>query len=202
MTGGGPILYRYDGYFLDEFSDLNPMEEECANILRYMVKRNEELRLVVAGYSLQSEQLQSLLGDHELITVTGRRYTLEQCRISLAGDTSSLLALAVHLALAALDRTDDQEGNVIVFLPGMHEMVQVEKALNEKHPKLDVMLLHSDVIGTEEEDPIAKPADKKALRVVLSSIIGARSVTIDGLKYAILHPHVRTSSLHLSLIHI
>ena len=190
------MIHRYGGYFLDEFSDLNPMEEECANILRHSMTQDADLRMVVAGYSLRSDQLQSLIGDHKLITVTGRRYSLEQCRISLPGDTSALLTLAVHLALAALSRTKDQEGNVIVFLPGMHEMLQVQKALNKKHPKLDVMLLHSDVIGTEEEDPIAKPADKNARVVVLSSIIGARSVTIDGLKYAILHPHVRTSSLH------
>ena len=57
-------------------------------------------------------------------------------------------------------------------------------------------MLHSDVIGTEDEDPIAKPEDENARVVVLSTIIGARSVTIPGLKYAILHPHVRSSSLH------
>ena len=125
------MIHNYDGYFLDEFSDLNPMEEECAYILRYMVTQDAELRLVVAGYSLRSEQLQSLIGDHKLITVTGRRYSLEQCRISLPGDSSALLTLAVHLTLAALNRTDDQEGNVIVFLPGMREMLQVQKALKK-----------------------------------------------------------------------
>ena len=58
------------------------------------------------------------------------------------------------------------------------------------------MMLHSDVIGTEDEDHIAKPEKDEDPKVVLSTIIGARSVTITGLKYAILHPHVRSSSLH------
>jgi hypothetical protein len=131
LTGGGRMIHNYDGYFLDEFSDLNPMEEECAYILRHMVTQDAARRLVVAGYSLRSEQLQSLIGDHKLITVTGRRYPLEQCRISVPGDTSTLLTLAVDLALAALNRRNDEVGNIIVFLPGMHEMLQVQKALKK-----------------------------------------------------------------------
>ena len=73
LTAGGHVIHRYGGYFLDEFSDLTPTEEECATILRHLVTQDSELRLVVAGYSLRSEQLQSLLGDHKLFTVTGRR---------------------------------------------------------------------------------------------------------------------------------
>ena len=134
LTAGGHVIHRYGGYFLDEFSDLNPKEEECARILRHLVTQDSDLRLVVAGYSLRSEQLQSLIGDHKLITVTGRRYSLEQCRISVPGDTSTLLTLAVDLALAALNRRNDEVGNIIVFLPGMHEMLQVQKALKKKHP--------------------------------------------------------------------
>ena len=107
---------RYGGFFLDEFSDLSPKDEECARILRFLVTQKAELRLVVAGYSLRSEQLQSILGGHELLTVTGRKYTLERCQISVSGDNNALLAQVVHLTLAALNRTGDQEGNVIVFL--------------------------------------------------------------------------------------
>ena len=64
-----------------------------------------------------------------------------------------------------------------------------------KIPKLNIMMLHSDVIGNENEDVIETPEDDGRL-VVLSTVIGARSITVDRLKYAILHPHVRSSSLH------
>ena len=34
--------------------------------------------------------------------------------------------------------------------------------------------------------------------VVLSTVIGARSITLGGMKYVIIHPHVRSSSFHPS----
>ena len=54
----------------------------------------------------------------------------------MPGDTSTLLTLAVDLALAALNRRNDEAGNIIVFLPGMHEMLQVQKALKKKTSKV------------------------------------------------------------------
>ena len=158
-------IHRYGGFFLDEFSDLGPKEEECARILRFLVTKDAELRLVVAGYSLRSEHLQSILGSHDLLTATGRRYTLERCQITSPGDKDALLLQAVHFTLAALNREGDQEGNVIVFLVGWQEMCQAQKALKQKMPKLKIMMLHSDVIGNENEDVIETPEDDGRLVV-------------------------------------
>ena len=99
----GPID-RYGGIFLDEFSDLGPKAEECARILRFRVSRHPELRLVVAGYSLRSEHLQAIVGNHHLVTVSGRKYTLERCQIVSSGDKEALLQLAVDLTTVALNR--------------------------------------------------------------------------------------------------
>ena len=81
----------------------------------------------------------------------------------------------VSQILAAVNRHGDQEGNVIVFLPGWQEMCQVQKAL-KKQVFVDKMMLHLDVIGNEDEDVIETPEDDDWV-VVFSTIIGARSVT-------------------------
>ena len=47
------------------------------------------MKLVVAGYALESQYLQSILGDHHLLTVTGWKYTLERCQIDSSGDEYS-----------------------------------------------------------------------------------------------------------------
>ena len=82
----------------------------------------------------------------------------------------------VSQILAALNRHGDQEGNVIVFLPGWQEMCQMQKAL-KKQVSVDKMMLHMDVIGNNDEDIIETPEDDDRV-VVLSTIIGTRSVTL------------------------
>jgi ATP-dependent helicase HrpB len=184
-------VYRYGGIFLDEFSDLGPKDVECARILRFVCGSTDGswLKLVVAGYALESQYLQSILGDHHLLTVTGRKYTLERCQIVSAVAGDSLLRIATQLTTAALNRSGDQAGNVMVFLPGWKEICTVQHDLMEAHPGLYVLLLHSEVVGDVNEDKQTVSAVDGPM-VVLSTVIGARSITLEGMKYAIIHPHV------------
>ena len=72
--------------------------------------------------------------------------------------------------LAAVNRHGDKESPVIVFLPGWQERWQVEKALKKKRVSVNV-------IGNEDEDVIETTEDDDRV-VVLSTIIGTRSVTL------------------------
>ena len=193
-SGNQHIVHRYGGIFLDEFSDLGPKAEECARILRYVCSSDEApwMKLVVAGYALDPQHLQSILGNHHMLTVTGRKYTLERCQIDSSGDGDSLLQIATQLTTAALKRSGDQAGNVMVFLPGWKEMCRVQQDLMEANPGLHVLMLHSDAVGDVNEDKVAV-SEVVGQMVALSSVIGARSITLEGMKYVIIHPHVRSS---------
>ncbi len=194
------LILRYGGIFLDEFSDRGPKDQECARILRYICNTDEGscLKLVVAGYALESHHLRNILGDHHMVTVTGRKYTMQRCQIDSSGDKDSLLAIASHLALVALTRRGGQAGNVMVFLPGWKEMCKVQRDLMAADVELHVLMLHSEVVGDVNEDIVPMTPMEGQNTVVLSSVIGARSITLKRIKYVIIHPLVRTSSLHAS----
>ena len=85
------LILRYGGIFLDEFSDRGPKDLECARILRYICSTDEGscLKLMVAGYALESHHLRNILGDHHMVTVTGRKYTMQRCQIDSSGDKDS-----------------------------------------------------------------------------------------------------------------
>ena len=61
-----------------------------------------------------------------------------------------------------------------------------------------MVLLHSDVIGNEDEEDVYIPDDAGRRTLILSTVIGARTVTLPKLKYAFIHPAVRTEVLHES----
>ena len=74
------LIRRYGGVFFDEFSDLNPKEKECAQILRHICgcEATSWMKIIVAGYALTTQDLLSTVGEHRLVSVTGRQHTLEQ----------------------------------------------------------------------------------------------------------------------------
>ena len=97
--------------------------------------------------------------------------------IESSGVGDSLLQNATQLTTAALKRSGDQAGNVMVFLPGWKEMCQVQQDLMEANPGLYVLMLHSDVVGDVNEDKVVVSQEVGQM-VVLSSVIGARPVTL------------------------
>ena len=186
---------------MDEFSDLNSKEKECAQILRLICGSDKAswMKMMVAGYSLNSQELQSILGEHHLLSVTGRQHTLERCQITSSGDIESVLGIATRLTTAALRRGSDYTGNVMVFLPGWREMLIVQKDLLQNFPNLIVLLLHSEMIGDDNQEQVVL-SDETGPMVVLSTVIGARSVFLRVMKYVIIHPQMRCSFVHASEI--
>ena len=71
-------------------------------------------------------------------------------------------------------------------------MCQVQRDLMEAHPGLYVLMLHSEVAGDVNEDKVVV-SEVVGQMVALSTVIGARSITLEGMKYVIVHPHVRSS---------
>ena len=50
----------------------------------------------------------------------------------------------------------------------------------------------------EDEEDIADEVDGKNGMVALSTLIGARAVTLNTVRYAVIHPAVRVSYMHYS----
>ena len=84
-------------------------------------------------------------------------------------------------------------GNAIIFLPGMSEIKEVQKLLQEADKDLNVPICHS---GADESDQMI-PEDQTVF-VILATTIAARTLTIPSLKYCIIHPAVRHSVMHPS----
>ncbi len=102
--------------------------------------------------------------------------------------------MCAELAVAALQRRD---GNGIVFLPGLQEILRTQKRVKlvasaaQTPLKYHCEKLHSDLLGdADDEDaqpPLGDMADSFPL-VVLASSVAARAVTLPSMKNVSVHP--------------
>ena len=96
------------------------------------------------------------------------------------------------------------QGNLLVFLPGMEEILRLQKILEKKQvygdPELNIIRLHSDPLGEGEDskDNAESRNNRRGRRVYLSSLVAARGVTLPDIKYVFIHPYCRTTVLHQS----
>ena len=68
-------------------------------------------------------------------------------------EMKNMLNACAELAVAALKR---QDGNVIVFLPGLHEILTTEEKvikLMAGSLQVDTVILHSEMLGACDDQP-------------------------------------------------
>ena len=127
-----------------------------------------------------------------------RRYTIERCVVAPKNEAISVIDAAFKLTVCAVRREGHQAGNAIVFLPGIQEMLRLRELIKGTETKVCVWMLHSEIVGTDQEEDQDVEDPEGAPLIVLSTIVGPRGVTLPKIRYVFLHPHMRAEALHSS----
>ena len=156
---------------------------------------------MVAGFDITSNYIDNMFGVHKFVTIFGRHYTLERCVAAPLQSKTDLLRLASCLAKAALARRGGGRGAVLIFLPGLPEIRTVEAMIHSCPSEPLVSILHSNVIGQDDQDENFLTAAISSNYVILSTAVRARSMPFPNVKYVIIHPYTRTQVMGVAGLH-
>jgi ATP-dependent helicase HrpB len=140
-----------------------------------------ELRLLAMSATLDGGPIAKLLGDAPILTSEGKRYPVETRHLARDPTTrlDETVANAIRRAL------DSDEGDILVFLPGVGDIGRVEqRVLDAAPPALDVVPLYSD-LPLDRQDAALRPAPAGRRKVVLATSIAETSLTIEGVRVVI-----------------
>lgn len=141
----------------------------------------DDLRIVVMSATLETAPISALLGHAPVIQSKGRNYPVDTVFIELSQQEKmeSAVVRTVHRALG------EHEGSLLVFLPGVREVRQVERELVGRLPS-DVLLtpLYGALPQKEQQQAIeAAPTGKR--KIVLATSIAESSLTVSGVTVVI-----------------
>ncbi len=142
----------------------------------------EDLRLLVMSATLDAQPLLDLLGNAEEVRAEGRSHPVQTFYDPAQADRS-IAAEAVRGVSRALD---EQDGDLLVFLPGVGEIRQAESALRERLAHSDILVcpLYGDLDAAAQDRAIRPDPDGRR-RVVLATAIAETSLTIEGVRVVI-----------------
>jgi len=144
----------------------------------------EDLKILIMSATLNTEALSSML-DAPIIQSEGRAYPVERYYLepSTLQSSKKELPFYVHKRISKL--LGEEEGSILVFLPGIREIKTVEKLLlEEKYHDVYISTLYGN-LSKEDQDKAIKAAPKGKRKVVLSTNIAQTSLTIEGIKIVI-----------------
>jgi len=136
-----------------------------------------DLHLLIMSATLDGVTISNLLNDAKIIESRGKNYTLTTHYAKFTSEKPVEVRL-VDILFRALH---EQEGDVLIFLPGRRDIRRVENLIWEKRLPEDV-LVHS-LYGNasyQQQSAALSPAPTGKRKVILSTSIAETSLTIDG----------------------
>ncbi len=171
----------------DEFHERS-LEADLALAFCLDVRENlrPDLRLLLMSATLDCERISTLLGSCPVITAGGRPYPVETIHLSAPGrrepDFHRFDFLhCVNRTAAAINRAlSEQEGDILVFLPGTGEIRKVAETVAPALPaNVALRPLYGDLPRAEQDRAILPDPEKR--RVILATAVAETSVTIEGI---------------------
>ena len=148
---------------------------DIQNILR------PDLRILIMSATLDGQAISSLLGNAPIVTSSGRQFPIKT--IYLGNDASTLLANRISGTIKSALK--EQEGDILVFLPGKGEIEKVKEILSDQlQNSIAVCPLYGDLPFAIQQLAIL-PHPHGFRKVVLSTSIAETSLTIQGVRVVI-----------------
>lgn len=142
----------------------------------------EDLRILVMSATLDGARVARLLGDAPVVESEGRAFPVETRHVGRdpAARIEDEVARLVRRALA------EEEGSVLVFLPGAAEIRRTAELLAAavKDPAVDIVQLFG-ALDRENQDRAIEPAPAGRRKVVLATSIAETSLTIEGVRVVV-----------------
>ncbi len=141
-----------------------------------------DLRILVMSATLEGLPLQSLLGDAAVVKSEGRTFPVSTQYLQQEHD-GPIEPLVVSAVLKALR---NEEGDLLVFLPGRREIRTAEMLLlDEDLPQaVAVRTLYGDA-PPEQQRAALEPSPKGERKIILSTAVAETSLTIDGVRVVV-----------------
>lgn len=213
-----PLLSRYSVIILDEAHERTLATDVLFGLLKEVLLKRPDLKLVVMSATLEAEKFQDYFLDAPLMKVPGRLhpveifYTQEPERDYL--EAAIRTVVQIHAC--------EPPGDVLVFLTGEEEIEdacrKITKEVQQMGSKvgpIKVLPLYSTLPPQQQQrifepaPPPSVPGGPEGRKIVVSTNIAETSLTIDGIVYVIdpgfakqkvYNPRIRVESLLVSPI--
>ncbi|MBN2704785.1 MAG: ATP-dependent RNA helicase HrpA [Pontiellaceae bacterium] len=181
-------LLQYDCIIIDEAHERSLNIDFLLGYLKTLMPVRPDLKIVISSATLDAEAFSAFFDDAPVIGVEGRTYPVEDFFLPPGKDEE--LENHILRALRWISDVDDQ-GDVLVFLPGEREIRDAAKKLEGQRWKETEVLPLYGRLSLGEQQRVFKVGGRR--RIILATNVAETSITIPGIHYVIDSGLVRLS---------
>ena len=187
-TQTDPMLAAYDTIIIDEAHERSINIDFLLGYLKRLLQKRSDLKVIVTSATIDAERFAEHFAidgkKAPVLTISGRTYPVEirYRPIEDADETDD------HTLLGAIDDACSEleaegRGDILVFLPGEHEIREAADWLRKSRPATTEILPLYARLSASEQERVFRPGG--ARRIVLATNVAETSVTVPGIRYVV-----------------
>jgi pre-mRNA-splicing factor ATP-dependent RNA helicase DHX38/PRP16 len=182
-----PDLNKYSVVIMDEAHERSLNSDVLFGVLRKVVARRSDLKLIVTSATLSAEIFSNYFGGVPAFRIPGRTFPVE---------TYFAKSVQEDYVMAAVKQTmqihfNSPPGDILIFMTGQEDIegtctVLAEKMerLGDEAPPLLVLPMYSQ-LPADLQAKIFEAAPKGIRKCIVSTNVAETSLTVDGIRYVI-----------------
>jgi HrpA-like RNA helicase len=179
-------LSKYSILILDEVHERSLRTDVLLGLIMNLIKSSKRLKLVLMSATLDKDKLNKFL-NAPIMEIPGRTFPISTfySKETLKDPINSALITIFQI------HQDYGKGDILVFLPGQEEILDLERLVIQTAKDLDlkygpiVPLPFYAALPTESQCLVFDKLDSGARKVILATNIAETSITIPGISYVV-----------------
>jgi ATP-dependent helicase HrpA len=176
-------LLRYDTLIIDEAHERSLNIDFLLGYLKMLLPARPDLKIMITSATIDPQRFAEHFGGVPIIEVSGRGYPVEIRYRPLLTEAGEERELQTAILEAADELSQQENGDILVFLPGERDIRDTAEALRKQHPPGTEILPLYARLSTLEQKRVFQPHSQR--RIILATNVAETSLTVPGIKYVI-----------------